>query len=99
MAISDDDLAMCFSTDDLGTRAIFDTAQGELIVNGYFTEGSDAVEMYGVEIEAASPSFTCPAAEIAAVRRGNPVEIGERAFTAERIQRTGTRVAVVYLRR
>jgi hypothetical protein len=47
MAISDDDLDACFSEDDFAVEATFAVSGPDVTVSGYFTEATDAVEMYG----------------------------------------------------
>jgi hypothetical protein len=118
VAISDNDLDACFSTDDFAVPATFEvnTAPGvptgvavelsgpnllhvtwnaatdgnALEVNGHFTEGSDATVMYGVEIEAVEPSFTCRTSEIQDVRNKMSVSVGGNDYTVARIQKIGT---------
>jgi hypothetical protein len=69
VAISDDDLDACFSTDDFAVPATFTIDEDtEITVDGYFTNGSDATVLYGVEIEAVEPSLTCRTSEIESVR-------------------------------
>jgi hypothetical protein len=99
VAISDDDLDACFSTDDFAVPATF-TIDGstEIEVNGYFTNGSDATILYGVEIEAVEPSFTCRTSEIEDVRNKMSVSIGGNDYTVVRIQKVGTGTSVVYLK-
>jgi hypothetical protein len=98
MAISDDDLDACFSTDDFAVPAIFAVAGPDITVNGYFTDGSDAVEMYGAQIEASKPSFICRTSEITSVTRGISVTINSVAYTIEKISKIGTGVSVCYLK-
>ncbi len=98
MAISDDDLNTCFSTDDFAVAAVFGVAGPDITVNGYFTDGSDATEMLGVRIEASGPSFMCRTSEIASVTRGITVTINTVSYTVEKIEKTGTGVSVVYLK-
>jgi hypothetical protein len=98
MAISDDDLDACFSTDDFAVPAVFAVAGPDITVNGYFTDGTDAVEMYGAQIEASKPSFICRTSEIASVTRGTTVTIDSIAYTIEKISRTGVGTSVCYLK-
>jgi hypothetical protein len=98
MAISDDDLGACFSTDDFAVEAVFAVAGSNITVNGYFTDGSDATEMLGVRIEASQPSFMCRTSQVTTVTRGITATINAIAYRVERIVRTGTGVSVVYLK-
>lgn len=94
MAITDDDLDACFSTADFGVVATFDFGD----VNGHFTEGSDAVQQYGVDIEAVEPSFTCRTDEVEDVAIKDTVEIEDATYTIMRKQKIGTGVSVLYLK-
>jgi hypothetical protein len=73
--ISDDDLDDCFLTDDFAQAAVFTVGGGPVTVSGYFTNGSDAVEQYGVQVEAVEPNITCKTSEIALVTRGTAVAL------------------------
>jgi hypothetical protein len=99
MAISDDDLDACFSTDDFAVPATFTIAVGSTLeVNGDFTEGSDATILYGVDIEAVEPSFMCRTSAITSVRNKMAVSIGSNDYTVVRIQKVGTGISVVHLK-
>jgi hypothetical protein len=101
VAISDDDLDACFSTDDFAVPATFTLTASPLTtleVDGHFTNGSDATVLYGVDIEAVEPSFTCRTSEIESVRNKMAVEIEGNDYTVARIQKVGTGVSVVYLK-
>ncbi|MDM7922111.1 MAG: head-tail joining protein [Pyrinomonadaceae bacterium] len=97
MAISDDDLDACFSTDDFGVEGIFETSGGSVTVNGYFTDPTDAVELNGVRIEASEATFQCRTSETTAVRRDDTLTVDGTEYTVERYQRVGTGVTVFYL--
>lgn len=107
MAISDDDLDDCFSTDDFAVEGIFETSSGSIAVNGYYTGPTEAVTINGTTVEASAPTFQCRTSEIAAVRRGDiltvPIEDEDGVpvdtdLTVERYQQVGTGVSVVYLK-
>lgn len=98
MAISDDDLDACFSTDDFAVEGIFETSGGNVAVNGYFTDPTDAVEINDIRIEASEPTFQCRTSETTAVRRGDTVTIDSTDYTVERYQRVGIGVTVFYLK-
>lgn len=97
--ISDDDLDDCFLTDDFAQTAVFTISAGVTVsVAGYFTNGSDAVEQYGVQVEAVEPNFTCRTTAIATVTRGKAVTVNATSYTVQRIQKIGTGVSVCYLK-
>jgi hypothetical protein len=98
MAISDDDLDACFSEDDFAVEATFAVSGPDVTVSGYFTEATDAVEMYGQMIEANKPSFVCKTDEIESVTRGTSVTIDEVTYTVEKISKTGVGTSVCYLK-
>lgn len=98
MPISDDDLDACFSTDDFGVEAIFETSGGNVTATGYFTDPTDAVEINDVRIEASEPTFVCRTSETTAVRRGDTVMISSVDYTVERYQRVGMGATVFYLK-
>ena len=97
MAISDDDLDACFSTDDFAVPGSFSTT-GVGTVNGYFTNATDAVEINDVRIEASEPTFVCRSSQTTAVRRGNTLTISGTVYTIERAQRVGMGATVFYLK-
>lgn len=98
MAINpDSDLAMCFSTDDFAVPGTFSTS-GVGVVNGYFTNATEAVEISDTRIEATDASFQCRSSLIGAVRQGHTLTVSGVVYTIKRIQRTGTGVSVVYLK-
>ena len=98
MAISDDDLDLCFSLDDFGVEGIFETAGGNVAANGYFTDATDAVEINNVRIEASEPTFVCRTSETTAVRRGDTLTVASTEYTVERYQRVGMGATVFYLK-
>ena len=99
MAISDDDLDACFSTDDFAVPAVFGVSGPDVTVNGYFTDGTDAVELYGVQVEASEPTFTCRSSAITSgMVKGITVTINSIAYTLQKIKRIGTGVSLVYLK-
>lgn len=100
MPTPDEDLDAIFASDPLTgavVEASFNTSPAT-VVSGHFTEGSDAVQQYGVDIEAVEPSFTCKSSEITAIRNGMTATINATAYTVKRIQKIGTGVSVVYLK-
>lgn len=102
MAISDDDLDECFSTDDFAVEAIFETSAGSVTVNGYFTKPTDAVNIGGTEIDAIAPTFQARTSETEDVRRNDsvtiPVDGTDTVFSVERYQHTGMGVTVFFLK-
>lgn len=96
--ISDNDLDAMFDTGDFAQNAEFTVSGSTVTVPGYFTAGSDAVEQYGMQIEAVEPSFTCRQSLIAGVTRNTAVEIGGVDYTVVRVQKAGTGVSVCYLK-
>jgi hypothetical protein len=98
MAISDDDLDTCFSTDDFAVEGIFETSEGSVTVNGYFTDATDAVTINDTRIEATEPTFQCRTTEIEDVRQGDTLTIDDTEYEVKRIQRVGIGVSVCYLK-
>lgn len=96
--ISDSDLDGCFDTDDFAQTAVFTVGGQPVTVSGYFTNGSDAVEQYGVQVEAVEPNFTCRTTAISTVTRGVAVTVNSGSYTVQRIQKVGTGVSVCYLK-
>lgn len=95
--IGDGDLDTIFASGDFDAEASFNTSPA-VVARGWFTEGSDAVAMYGGEVEAVQPSFTCKTDAVASVTRGRTATIDAVAYTVERIQKLGTGVSVLYLK-
>lgn len=105
--IGDGDLTSIFANGDFDEQAVFvitpavlvpPTPAVTLTARGWFTDGSDATVMYGVEIEANRPTLMCPTASIATVRNKMTVTIRSVVYTVEKIERIGTGVSVVYLK-
>lgn len=97
--IGDGDLELIFESGDFDTVAEFTISVGVTReVNGWFTEGSDATLLYGVQIEAVEPTFTCPSDEITAVQNKMAVVINAATYTVQRKQQIGTGVSVCYLK-
>lgn len=96
MAISDDDLDACFSTDDFAVVGSFSNGVGN--VNGYFTNGTDEITISETRIEATDATFQCRTSEIAATRQGHTVTVNAVVYTIKRIIRTGMGVSVCYLK-
>lgn len=99
MADLDADLVTIFEGDDLDqVDAVFAASGGSVTARGFFTEPTDAVVINDTRIEATEPTFMCQTAAVAAVRRGDAVTISGTAYTAERIQKVGSGMSVVYLK-
>jgi hypothetical protein len=100
MAFGDEDLDAIFSADDPFTvLATFDVNGDDLAIYGHFTDGTDAVNIYGVDIEAQSPSINCWQTEVADVRNKMSVEIESVTYTVTRIAKSGAPgIATVYLK-
>lgn len=96
--ISDNDLDAMMDTGDFAQDAEFTVSGATLTVPGYFTAGSDAVDQYGVQIEAVEPNFMCRTSKISGVTRNTAVEIGGVDYTVVRVQKAGTGVSVCYLK-
>lgn len=96
--ISDNDLDGCFGTADFAETAIFTVLGLPVAVVGYYTGASDAVDQFGVQIEAVEPNFTCRTAEISGVSRGTAIDLDAGTYTVNRIQKIGTGVSVCYLK-
>jgi len=96
--IGENDVALIFENGDFDTEAIFDTESGDVSVQGWFTDSSDATVMYNVEIEAVKASLMCPTSEIdGIVRRGQLAFINDEFYTIEKIEDNGTGVSVLWL--
>lgn len=107
MAISDDDLDACFSTDDFGVPAVFEitpavvdppTPAVTVSVNGYFSPTHEVVDMNDGRVVAAAPTFTCRTSAITTVVKGIPVTINAVVYTVARILQTGAGMSDVYLK-
>jgi hypothetical protein len=99
MAISDDDLDACFSTDDFAITAIFSVSAGpDIEVNGYFTDAHEVVDINTGQIVAAAPTFTCRTSETESVRRHDTVTIDGTTYTIERKLPTGIGATDFYLK-
>lgn len=99
MPTFDEDLEAIFTSGDFDTCAVFTiSATVELCVNGIFTDASDAVVIYGVEIEALKPTLICQTSEITTVRNKMAVVIDETTYQVERIEKIGQGCSVVYLK-
>lgn len=93
--IGDGDVEAIFNSGDFDETAAFSNG---ITVQGWFTDGSDATSMYGVEIEASRPTFICSTDGIATVRSRMTVTIGSTVYTVEKIEKHGTGVSSVYLK-
>lgn len=93
--IGDGDVEAIFNSGDFDEPAAFSNG---LTVQGWFTDGSDATTMYGVEIEASKPTLICSTDEIATVRSRMTVTIRSVVYTVEKIERNGTGASSVYLK-
>lgn len=98
MAITDDDLDICFSTDDFAVEGIFETAGGDVTVNGWFTDATEAIQISDTRVEATDATFQCRTPDIEDVRQNDTLTIGDAVYTVKRIQRTGMGVSVCYLK-
>lgn len=93
------DLIPVFSLDGLAIEAtLFDSSSSRL-VNVFYSEGTDRVEMYDIAVEAVEPNIIVRTADISGVVRGWGVVVAARNYTVERIQHIGTGVSVLYLKR
>lgn len=96
MRITAADVEGIFDNGDFDTEAVF---AGGPTVNGWFTDATDEVVMYGqVHIEAQKPSFTCSTADVADVAVKTAVTIDGTPYQVERKQKVGTGVSVLYLK-
>src|SRR5213595_1275330 len=98
MAISDDDLDACFSTDDFAVPAVFAVAGPDITVNGYFTAAYEVVDINTGKIVAAAPTFQCRTSESESVKRDDSVTINGTTYTVQRKLPTGTGVTDFYLK-
>jgi hypothetical protein len=100
--ISDTDLDAIYTAANGAVEAEFvidpEDEDANITVLGFYTYGSDKVLMYGVEVEAVEPSFTCKTPAIAAVRNKMTVTIASSSRTVERVQKIGNGTSVVYLK-
>lgn len=98
--IGDGDLDSIFNNGDFDEEVSFVTAAltPPLKVRGWFTDGSDATTLYGVEIEANRPSLICKTDDITTVRNKMTVTIRSVVYSVEKIERLGTGASVVYLK-
>ena len=92
--LGDGDLDSIFANGDFDEEVIFTS----VTVRGWFTDGSDATTMYGVEIEASKPTLICKTDDITTVRNKMAVTIRSTAYTVERVEKLGTDNSVVYLK-
>jgi hypothetical protein len=103
MAFGDEDLDAIFSSSDpFAVQAIFTTVVGPpattVTVYGQFTDASEGVQLFGVETQAAQPSFTCRTSEVTSVKPKMKVTISAVVYTVEKIEKVGTGVSVVWLK-
>jgi hypothetical protein len=100
MAFGDDDLTAIFSSSGAFTvLGTFDVSGSPLAVYGMFSAGSDANMLYGVEVEATDPSFTCKSSDVATVRNKMTVVISAVTYTVQRVAKSGAPgIATVYLK-
>lgn len=68
-------------------------------LQGVFRDATDAVEAYGVQVEASGPTLEVATSELGETVRADIdlVTIGDAAFTVQRIHRTGIGLSVLYL--
>lgn len=98
MAINDDDLDACFSTNDFGVEAFFTISVGdEVRVEGYFTGATEAVDLMG-ELEVNDASFTCRTSKVTSVKNGMTVTISGTVYEVKRKQNIGNGTTLIYLK-
>ena len=99
--IGDGDVEAIFENGDFDTEASFATTPTATVINGWFTDGTDAVVVYGVELEAQNPSFTTPTANLTAAMKahGLSVTINTVVYKLQKVQSLGpVGVSIVYLK-
>lgn len=101
--IGDGDLELIFESGDFDTVATFTiSTTASLEVNGWFTGGSEAVNILTGEIEAVQPMFDCESSKLEetgnVVRKGMAVAIDGTSYSIERLQKLGNGVTTVYLK-
>ena len=96
----EDDLDECLSEDNFATTATITIDEDtEIEVIGDFSEASDEVLQFGqVAVEAVKPNFTAKTSSVASVRPKMEVEINERNFMVEKVEKVGTGISVLYLK-
>lgn len=97
--IGDGDLKAIFENGDFDTAAVFTIAgPATVTVRGWFTDKTHQSNILTNEVETLAPTFTCEAAAIESVKRGNSVVIDSIAYTVERIETLGTGASLVHLK-
>lgn len=94
------DIAATLLESDGALEAVFTLADGgQLLLLGVFRDATDAVDAYGVQVEASGPTLEVATAGLGDTVRADidTVEAGGRAFTVQRIQHTGIGLSVLYL--
>ena len=99
----DADLANILGACDIGqTTASFLLSTGKSIcVDGFFTDGTEAVSIMTGEIEAVNPMFDCQTSAVADVksgRAGSTVTIDKTVYNVERKQNLGNGMTTVHLK-
>jgi hypothetical protein len=94
--IGDGDVAAIMGSGDFDEEAVFN---GSITVRGWFTDESDATNLYGqVDIEAQKPSMIFNTDDLGSVTNRMSVVVRSRTFTVERIEKNGTGLSVVWLK-
>mgnify|MGYP000072341534 CR=1 FL=1 len=97
MVGSDADVAGIY--DAFGQSVTFDLTPTDLTITAIFTDGTDAVNFGGIEVEATKPSLTCRSAQLTSqIVRGVSVTVGSDTYTVERLHRMGTGDTVLFLK-
>lgn len=93
-----EDLELFFDEEDgFAVPAIFTVDGTDRSVSVIFNDPTQAIEIYGVEIEAGAPSLVAQEDNLDGVRRGTSVEVNNVEYRVERVRASGTGTAIVFL--
>lgn len=75
------------------TRGAVEVATASVI----FSDPSQSVEIYAVDLEESAPTLLAPTAPLAAVKRKDTVAVNGATYSVERLRPDGTGITTVYL--
>lgn len=99
MAVGDGDVASILGNGDFNVSAVFTRqAGGTVTTNGWFTDGTEQVNLLTNEVEAVRPTFDCETSAISTIKRGDSVVISTVTYKVARLQVLGTGITTVHLK-
>jgi hypothetical protein len=96
--IGDEDLAHIFASGDFDEEVIFATSPDETNVRAWFTAKTEGSQIYGVDIEAQSPTLMLQTSDVPTRVVGLTVTVRSVDYTVQKAENNGTGVSTLYLK-